>query len=185
MRIVNHKISIAQGETPLYTFSVKYSDGSPYVLTSSDVNTYAIEFVIRPTIYSKGLEYIFRRYIPVDIHRFDSTTIVTYAEADWNDLIGPSAGNENLLHKCLVGGVYEYAYFANGVWNDYDFIVSIQFPYAETKNFEPKPYLYEINLLGGTAIVPTPVVTSCPVTVSRKVVILSPKEFKVEGSLGV
>ena len=67
MRIVNNKIYIIRGETPTYNVTVKYRDsGVPYMLTEGDraklVNP-IIEFVVRPSIYSREDDYVFRFYI--------------------------------------------------------------------------------------------------------------------------
>lgn len=187
MRIVNHRISMYRGETPLYTATAQLATGAPYMILTSDTLDYCWEFVVRKAIFSKGDDYIFRKYIniPSTLKRFDSLVVLDYGEADWDNLVG---GIENRLYRLSIGGVYEYAYYDTDIneWVDYNFPIYVQFDYDTTKNFEPKVYLYEVNLLGGTLIAPPPAVdTTCPLTVSKKVIILSPTDFKVEGSIGV
>lgn len=191
MKIVNHKISIVRGETPIYTASLRKTDGTPFKILSADPLTYYIEFVIRESPYSTGKDsYLFRRYISTgNIFRPIDDTIVEYEELTWNDLIPPAAGDALRIHKMLdERGVYEYRYYeyaGGGQWLPYSFGYAMSFPYSETKEFEPKNYFYEVNLIGGTPIDPAPTsLAECPITISKKINITPPREFKVEASIG-
>lgn len=191
MRIVNHKISIVRGETPLYKASLKLADDTPYFFLIADQNRYAVEFVIRPSIYSKDNDFIFRRYllIPDTIKKFASNLVVDLPEGLWEDDVGPIAGAEDSLHRMKVGGLYEYAYHDGTDWIPYNFPIQIQFPYSETSKFEPKTYFYEINIVGG-ALKTGPIevgeipVEDEPIGVFRKIPVLTAREFRVEGSIG-
>ena len=59
MKIVNHKISIVRGETPIYTATLRKTDGTPFKILFADPLTYYIEFVIRESPYSTGEEFLF------------------------------------------------------------------------------------------------------------------------------
>lgn len=199
MKIVNHKISMMRGETPTYSANIKMAEDIPYIILEiEDVVKqpfFVVEFVIRPTIYSKGDDFLFRRYIQVqaqlnnddlvDIPRFKSRTVRDrVGNPDWDSV--QTGEVEGYLYRQKIGNIYEYRYLLGRVWQQYDFKVGVVFPYEETKDFEPKIYWYEINLLSGELLNPVPTsMTECPITVINKTIILPPREFKVEASIGV
>lgn len=189
MKVVNHKISMMRGETPTYFSSVKFADGTPYMNTDP-ANLYCFEFVVRPSIYASGNDFVFRTYKKVNtetIPIFPSRLVIDYGEAAWNDDIGPQAGYEYYLHRLKVGDIYEYRIYKDRSWITYSFDLEITFPYSSTRHFEPKIYYYEINLLGGIMLAETPRDSSvCPLeTIVVKIPLITPKEFKVEASIGV
>lgn len=198
MKVVNHKISMMRGETPTYSANIKMAEDIPYIILKTDdivQPTFVVEFVIRPTIYSKGDDFLFRRYIQVqaqlnngdlvDIPRFESRTVIDReGDPDWE--IIQDGEVEGYLYRQLIGNIYEYRYLLDGEWQKYNFNIGVVFPYSETKDFEPKIYWYEINLLSGELLNPVPTsMTECPITVINKTIILPPREFKVEASIGV
>lgn len=186
-----------RGETPTYSANIKMAEDIPYIILKTDgivEPAFVVEFVIRPTIYSKGDDFLFRRYIQVqaqlnngdlvDIPRFKSRTVRDrVGDPDWEDI---QDGEEGYLYRQLIGNIYEYRYLLDDEWQKYNFNIGVVFPHSETKDFEPKIYWYEINLLSGELLnsITTPM-TECPITVINKTIILPPREFKVEASIGV
>lgn len=177
MRVVNNKISMYRGETPSYVARVYKDDGTPLILTDPAKN-YQIEFIVRPDVYSRE-NYLFRRYLNVDVVRFASTDIIEYIGEEWLDGEPPRGNAAGKLHRLKVDGEYEYRYYENDVWKLYEFEIQVDFPHEETKHFEPKKYYYEISLLQVADSV-TP-----PEEIIKKTVIIPPHEFNVEGSIGV
>ena len=208
MRIVNNKIYIIRGETPTYNVSVKYRDtGAPFMLVESDrdrIHNPIIEFVVRPSIYSRDDDYVFRTYMmlegdtdaeedyPYAIHWFDSSEIVPYpgmsmnpAVYEWDDEIEPVVGKENYLYYLDVGGIREYRYYNDDLednkWVPYDFRISFQFPYKYTSVLENKTYKYEIALIGGNPVEHED--DELPISIDYKRPLMEANDFIVGGSL--
>ena len=202
MKIINNKIYIIRGETPTYNVSVKYRNtGVPYILTTTDsdkIKNPIVEFVVRPSIYSRDEEYVFRTYmllegnLSLNIHRFDSRETIEYPgtsssyTSEWSDEVSPLVGYENYLYYKVTAGVREYRYYdanrATGKWVPYEFRISFQFPYEYTSIMENKTYKYEIVLLGGT-LKSSYASDELPIDIDYKEPLLEANDFIVGGSL--
>lgn len=171
MKIVNNRIYISQGETPTYDVSVKDENtGAPFTIPSG-INNPVIEFIVRPSVYDRKDDYVFKCYIPYSNkkaeHDFGDTTVQTYtvsseADNEWsNDYdFKDSNGNDQpqnaLFRKEIVigSGEWEYRYFnpdATGTgddykWIPYEFRITFPFPYEATSLMESKQYKYEVTL---------------------------------------
>jgi hypothetical protein len=203
MKIVNNRIYIVRGETPTYDVSVINKDnGAPFVVLEKFLNP-TIDFVVRPSVYSRDDEYVFRAYLKMkNIHKFPTEEIVDYpVDGPWDNSVTPVPGNEQKLHRRTVatatGNVYEYSYYADGKWVRYEFRITFMFPHYATKVMEPKTYQYEVTLLGGNVKVghdgkdissdlETTQATAfdkLPIDVVYKKPLLDPTDFVVGGSM--
>lgn len=191
MRIVNDKIYIIKGETPTYNALVinKYT-GAPYIIDSGVENPY-IEFIVRPSIYNRKDDYVFRLFLDCSsVHRFSSVDVVEYSQSVWDNDVPPSAGDENKLFRRTVDGVSDYRYFdpdATGSgtdykWIPYEFVISFMFPYSATSLMEAKQYKYEISLYGGS-VKSNPKPDEIPINITYKDPILEATDFIVGGSI--
>lgn len=150
MLIRNNVITIAKGETPTYKASfIDKITGTPFMI-SSGVEYPVIEFVVRPSIYSRDNDYVFKVFVDQsEVHKFsnDSPSSVVLVD-DWTT--GPAVGEEGLLHKRVVGDTVEYKYWdeTDSEWVDYEFSITVTFPYTSTSKMENKTYKYEISLFG-------------------------------------
>lgn len=202
MKIVNNKITIVRGETPTYDASIiDVKTGAPYIIVEKILNP-TIEFVVRPSLYSRENEFVFRAFIMLsNVHKFPTEDIAEYAhEGVWNDEIAPDEENSKKLHRRTIvtgkGKTYEYAYYENGKWVIYDLRLTFMFPHDTTKKMEPKTYQYEITLLGGNLIgnygndisveldreLGT-AYSNLPINVVYKKPLLDPTDFTVGGSM--
>lgn len=180
MKIVNNRIYITKGETSTYNAYVIDDDtGAPFTLPSG-IDNPIIEFVVRPSIYNRKDDFVFKCYLlyadKKAEHDFGDTTVQTYtvtseADNEWsNDYnFKDSEGNDQpqnaLFRKEVVIGsdTWEYRYFnpdATGTgddykWIPYEFNITFSFPYEATSLMESKPYKYEIALFSAD-ITPTP-----------------------------
>ena len=179
MKIVNDRIYITKGETPTYDVDViDDNTGAPFTLPSG-INNPVIEFIVRPSIYDRKDDFVFKCYIPYADkkaeHDFGDTAVQTYtvtseADNEWSndyefkDAEGNDQPQNALFRKEVVIGsdTWEYRYFnpdATGTGDDYKWIpykfnIKFQFPYEATSLMEGKKYKYEIALFGAD-ITPT------------------------------
>jgi len=155
MLIRNNVITIAKGETPTYKASfIDKITGVPYMI-SSGIENPVVEFVVRPSIYSRDNDYVFKVFVDQsEVHKFadDSPSSVVLVD-DWTE--GPVEGEEGLLHKRVIGDTVEYKYWDGDEtsptyheWVDYEFSITVTFPYTSTSKMENKTYKYEISLFG-------------------------------------
>lgn len=170
MRIVNNVIYIKQGETPTYEAIIKNRDGSPFVLTDvtvpgveTDDAKFIVEFVVKPSSYTRNTDVNFRHYIDVsDKQIFDGTELKDYNlefnvsetdAQDWDTAKHPTDPSIYLYRRTYKSsnGVKEhfYGYYKNNAWHDYEFTFNTIFQYPETAVMEAKKYCYEITLLFG------------------------------------
>ena len=197
MKIVNNKIYIVKGETPLYDVSViDDKTGAPYMVTTlpDDVDNpgYVIQFNVTPSIYDGKNKYVYNNYLLLheNLHTFPTTKIEDYLGGDeWRTdySFADSKGHEQnryaLFRKEVVKGsnVWEYKYFENGQWNDYELRISFMFPYEATSKMEPKTYKYEVTLFGGSKK-DFPGAGENPVNITYKKPLLEATDFIVGGS---
>ena len=188
-RIVNDNIFISRGETAFYNKKVIMRDGTPMIITTTLQNP-TIEFVVRPTAYSRGEDYIFRVWLrltgtnpELDIKQFDSVEVIDYLETSWDNDVPPTEGNENKLHRLITNNVATFRYYDYDLleWVEYSFNIRFQFPYYSISQLEPNEYVYEISLLAGNLTNNDP--NQSPVIPSFKYQILTPHLFKVGGSI--
>lgn len=177
---------MTRGDTPTYSVKIVSKDGTPLIITTGILNP-IIEFVIKEGVFYKESPIFVHRMWITSTKIFDSNEVVLYTSPSWVD--PPMIGDYNKLHKKkdLINNTYTYKYFDNNTeqWRDYEFSLTFVFPYDFTKTLEPKTYLYELILLGGelkNPPLPTDSIET-PINVSFKKTLLTPSEFKVEGSL--
>lgn len=177
MKIVNDRISIIKGETPTYDVSVRNrKTGAPYTIPSGVKNP-VIEFIVRPSVYDRKDDYVFKCYLSYKDkkaeHDFGDTEVQTYtvdneSDNEWsNDYnFTDSEGNDqpqNALFRkeTVVGsGDWEYRYYnpdATGTgtdykWIPYDFRITFPFPYEATSLMESKTYKYEIVMFSADIV---------------------------------
>ena len=188
-RIVNDNIFISRGETAFYNKNVITRNGTPLIITTT-LNNPTIEFVVRPTAYSRGDDSIFRTWLrltgitpDLDIKQFETVEVIDYLETSWDNDVPPAEGNENKLHRLITNNVATFRYFddVSNKWVEYSFNIRFQFPYYSTAQLEPNEYVYEITLLAGNLTNDEP--DQSPVEPSFKYPILTPHLFKVGGSI--
>ena len=167
MRITNNVIYIAKGETGTYDVSViDRKTGVPFILPKG-INNPAIEFIVRPSIYNRDDDFVFRAYLMrTTDHRFETDEVVNYNEPDqetiaqWSDASKPVVGDEGkLFRRYLDDGSCDFRYYdENQVyadeygtthWIPYEFKINFTFPYEATSLMENKTYKYEVTLFGG------------------------------------
>lgn len=171
MKIVNNRIYIVKGETSTYDVSVIDKDTGAPLTIPSGIDNPVIEFIVRPSIYNRKDDFVFKCYISYADkkaeHDFGDTTIQTYtvtteADNEWSndydflDADGNPQPQNALFRKEKVIGSdeWEYRYFnsnATGTgddykWIPYDFKIVFAFPYEATSLMESKPYKYEVTL---------------------------------------
>lgn len=204
MKIVNNKIYINKGETPTYNVAVIDKDtGAPFmlpVLPDNNGRKWIVEFVVRPSIYDRDDDYVFKALLLRDDKQFTTDKIETYnytSEADniWDtqysfiDSKGDVQDNTALFRKEVEKGkgVWEYAYFENGEWKPYEFRINFMFPYQYTSKMEAKTYKYEIVLFGGTGAdeydEEINYDSELPIVIEYKKFLLESTDFIVGGSL--
>lgn len=181
MKIINNKIYIAKGETPTYDVSVidKQTE-APYMLPSG-INNPVIEFIVRPSVYNRADDYVFRAYLDYSTHKkFETPELVEYTDNQWDDSNAPSSGDEEKLHfRITSDGIKEYRYYENGAWVPYEFRISFMFPYEATSLMESKQYKYEVVLFGADVLPGNAGLTN----ISYKEPLLEATDFIVGGSL--
>lgn len=155
-RIVNDKIQLTRGETPTYNVRVINKEtGAPFTI-SPYINNPVVEFVVRPSIYSRESEFVFKAYLDcahLPKLEFDAVESLRY-ENDTLDVLNdtetPSTGENGILYYINAGGGERgYAYYDGSTWKEYEFRLLFQFPYWATSVMEPKTYAYQVTLLGG------------------------------------
>ena len=63
MKIVNNKIYIGRGETPTYhVYVIDEDSGAPFIVPVGVENP-VLEFIVRPSIYDREDDYVFKTYI--------------------------------------------------------------------------------------------------------------------------
>lgn len=206
MQIINNKISIVKGETPTYDAAIIEVDGSPLRTViptpASDDYQYYIEFVVRPSIYDREDDFVYKSYHLVDVHRFDEDVWVDYNEEFgyteeqnkagtvlWSDDDVPSESKKNLLFRRTNNKVTDYRYYDDTTtaedgthWIPYEVRLIFKFPYEYTSNMEAKVYKYEIALFGGVSN-PDHGINEIPVTIDYKRPLLDATDFTVRGTL--
>jgi hypothetical protein len=158
--------------------------GAPFMIVERINNPY-VEFVVRPSIYSREEDYVFKTYINMfDKHKFQTTDIVDYNGSVWDNDNPPATGDEYKLHRRTVSGISDYAYYdyTNNEWIEYTFRISFQFPYNSTSAMESKTYKYEVTLFGGN-INASATGDQIPLIVDYKHPLLEASDFVVGGSL--
>lgn len=156
MKIVNNKIYIGRGETPTYhVYVIDEDSGAPFIVPVGVENP-VLEFIVRPSIYDREDDYVFKTYITLDnVKRFDSEEPVEYNDSDWDNSNPPSESNENkLFRRKIAEKEYDYRYYDSTIeddnedsrWVPYNFEIKFQFPYDSTSLMEAKTYKYEIVL---------------------------------------
>lgn len=165
MRIVNNVISIAKGETSTYDVSViDKKTGVPFILPKGIQNP-AIEFIVRPSIYNRDDDFVFRAYLlRTSDHMFETDEVVDYNDpedeitAQWDDAVKPVEGDEGkLFRRYLSDGSSDFRYYDENQineddathWIPYEFKINFTFPYEATSLMENKTYKYEVTLFGG------------------------------------
>lgn len=203
MKIVNNKISINKGETPTYNVAVIDRDtGAPFrlpVLPDGKARQWIVEFIVRPSIYDREDDYVFKALLLRNDKQFTTDKIETYhRNSDNEDLWdsqydfnahGQQATRDALFRgeTVLGSGVWEYRYFENGEWKPYEFRINFMFPYQYTSVMEAKTYKYEIVLFGGTGADEYDKNVSydsdLPIIIEYKKFLLESTDFVVGGSL--
>lgn len=204
MKIVNNKIYINKGETPTYNVAVIDKDtGAPFrlpVLPDGEERQWIVEFIVRPSIYDREDDYVFKALLLRNDKQFTTDKIETYnytSEADniWDaqysfiDSQGDTQDNTALFRKEVEKGkgIWEYRYFENGEWKPYEFRINFMFPYQYTSVMEAKTYKYEIVLFGGTGADEYDQNVSydsdLPIIIEYKKFLLESTDFVVGGSL--
>jgi hypothetical protein len=191
MKIINNKVYMSKGETPTYDRTViDKNTGVPFLI-SSDIDNPIIEFIVRPSIYAREDDFVFRAYLDYsNIKRFESGDVVDYVGSVWDNENPPSNDNKDKLFRRLINGEYDYRYYdenATGTgteykWVPYEFRISLMLPYASTSVMEAKTYKYEITLFGGTKK-DNPSENEIPINITYKYPILEAEDFVVGGSL--
>lgn len=208
MRIVNNKIYIARGETPTYSASVIDKEtGAPLIIDKGIISpegspkrTMIIEFVVRDSVYDRSekirLKYNLILKEDETFHVFDDQVIRSYnklghlpgydAETEkfiWDDSVKPETGDENRLHRYTADNKENfYLYYDGSKWVDYEFSFDVTFAYVDTSIMEPKSYVYEITLFGGS-LKPNPAKWDTIVNPIYMKPLLSATEFIVEASI--
>lgn len=199
MKIINDNITIVQGETPTHNRAVIDKDtGAPYIISKGINNPY-IEFIVRPSVYTKKNDYVFKAYLDCsNIKRFDE--IVDYNDVLWTD---EEPSDTSKLYRRNFNGDYDYRYwdsektYDDGThWHPYEFRITFTFPYADgqvkrgeetilksggTSVMEAKTYKYDITLFGGikkAEFNPGEI----PIIIDYKKPLLTAANFIVEGS---
>lgn len=177
MKIINNKIYISKGETPTYTANVIDKETGAPLTISSGINNPLIQFIVRPSIYSREDDFVMKEDMLYDGKRFEQ--IKDYEEAFWNDDI---PGESNILYR--KGLDYKFYNSETEKWEPYSFEISFQFPYSDTSKMEPKIYKYEITLFGGS-LKPTEELAykETPINIDYKKPLLEATDFIVGGSL--
>lgn len=150
MKIVNDKIYIARGETPTYDVKVKdRKTGVPFILPSG-LEHPIIEFVVRPSVYSKGDDFAIKKYLDfTDYPRFDDVSYFPEVPNGVTDADNkPLPGDESKLHKYARDGETDYYYYTGSEWKKYEFQISFTMLYDNTSKLEEKTYKYEVALFG-------------------------------------
>lgn len=181
MKIINNKIYIVQGETPTYTASVIDKDtGHPYMILNTTM-TPVVEFIVRPSIYNRADDYVYRAYMMMNnIHQFETDEVVDYDQSVWED--APLTENLGKLHRRTLDGVNDFAYWDGSKWVPYEFEVSFYFDYEAMKKLEAKTYKYDITLYYGN-LKENYVEGENPVEIRDKKPLLEATDFVVGGSL--
>lgn len=169
MRIVNNVISIAKGETSTYDVSViDKKTGVPFMLPKGIQNP-AIEFIVRPSIYNRDDDFVFRAYLlRTSDHMFETDEVVNYNDpedvyeeettAQWDNDVKPVEGDEGkLFRRYKSDGSCDFRYYDENQineddathWIPYEFKINFTFPYEATSLMENKTYKYEVTLFGG------------------------------------
>ena len=130
MRIVNNKIYIARGETATYDVSVQDNKtGAPFTIPSGYKNP-VIEFIVRPSVYDRKDDYVFKCYLDYTAklaeHDFGDTSVQDYDGETWdNNYTFISADGESqpinaLYRKQIIKGIdeYEYKYYTSNTKGD-------------------------------------------------------------------
>lgn len=204
MKIVNNKISINKGETPTYNVAVIDRDtGAPFrlpVLPDGKARQWIVEFIVRPSIYDREDDYVFKALLLRNDKQFTTDKIETYnyisdsdnlwdAQYSFFDEYGNTQDRTALFRKEVKKGegVWEYRYFENGEWKPYEFRINFMFPYQYTSVMEAKTYKYEIVLFGGTGADEYDKNVSydsdLPIIIEYKKFLLESTDFVVGGSL--
>lgn len=205
MKIVNNKITIGRGETPTYDVAVIDRDtGAPFmlpILPDNPDRKWIIEFIVRPSIYNRDDEYVFKALLLRTDKQFTTNVIETYEYASeeqniWDDNYdfkidgeGIEQQNRNALFRketAKGSGVWDYAYYEAGTWVPYEFKINFMFPYEYTSKMESKTYKYEIVLFGGTSDNPIEDLVydaELPLNIEYKKFLLNSTDFEVGGSL--
>ena len=182
MKIINNKIYIVQGETPTYKASVIDRDtGHPYIILTTDLFP-VVEFVVRPSIYNRADDFVYRAYFEMDhIQQFATDEVEEYKLSDWTD--PPLTGDDEKLHYMnKPNGAKEYAYWDGSKWVKYDFEIEFSFDYETMKKLEAKTYKYDITLYYGQ-LKENSVRGENPVEIIYKKPLLEATDFIVGGSL--
>lgn len=201
MKIVNDKISIVQGETATHNrVVIDRETGAPFMIADGVNNPY-IEFIVRPSVYTKKDDYVFKAYLDCSgIKRFKSNEILNYNEpntdeVEWTDDI---TGDGDRLYRKFYQGNITYRYYdadktyTDGThWHPYEFRIAFTFPYADgqkgdnliggTSTMEAKTYKYDITLFGG-AKKDNFTRGEIPIVIDYKKPLLKAADFIVEGS---
>lgn len=163
-RIVNNVIYMGAGETATYDVKIiDRSTGAPYILPVDKNNNFVISFVVKPSVYSKTVDPVIKKYIVLsDTLKLDTTNIYYYDGALWdNDYVfGSDQPKIKALYKKISsdGKGYEYRYYdENAVddgtndykWKPYEFRLTFPFFYEDTIDLAPKQYKYEVTLFAG------------------------------------
>lgn len=204
MKIVNNKITINKGETPTYNVAVIDKDtGAPFrlpVLPDGKDRTWIVEFIVRPSIYNRDDDYVFKALLLRTDREFTTDKLETYyypsdAQNFWDDSYsfvdsyGNSQDRNALFRKETAkgSGVWEYKYFDGSTWKNYEFRINFMFPYEYTSKMEAKTYKYEIVLFGGVPnnSIPNNVLygETLPIDIEYKKFLLESMDFEVGGSL--
>ncbi len=203
MKIVNNKITINKGETPTYNVAVIDRDtGAPFrlpVLPDGKARQWIVEFIVRPSIYDREDDYVFKALLLRNDKQFTTDKIETYHrnsdnEQLWSSLYDFDAYGQQDTRDALFrgetvlgSGVWEYRYFENGEWKPYEFRINFMFPYQYTSVMEAKTYKYEIVLFGGTGADEYDKNVSydsdLPILIEYKKFLLESTDFVVGGSL--
>lgn len=187
MKIVNDRIYISRGETPTYDVKVKdKKTGIPFML-SSGMKHPVIEFIVRPSLYSKDNDYVLKAYLDYsDFKKFDDVNIsledipnVTINEIEEGRA---PISNTGKLHKYSHDGVVEYYYHDGSKWVRYEFSISFTMSHENTSKMEEKTYKYEVVLLDGDPKYDGDDVIGFN-TINYKKLLLEATDFIVGGSL--
>lgn len=178
MQITNDNIYIVRGETPTHNRSVIDKDtGVPYIIPDGINNPY-IEFTVRPSLYDKKDNYVFKAYLDCsNVKRFSQREPLDYNEPntdvfEWTDDV---VGETDRLYRKFYMGDISYRYYdpekeyvekdgSKSHWHPYSFSIHFSFPYADgqvrkgeedilkfggTSAMEAKKYKYSITLIAG------------------------------------
>lgn len=207
MQIINNKISIVKGETPTYDAFIIEKDGSPIRLikpksTPIGDYIYCIEFVVRPSIYNRESDFVYRSYHKMDVPLFASDVVIDYnvefnytpeqntsGDVLWTDGYVPQENKKEFLFRRTNNNVSDYRYYDESQtaedgthWIPYTLSLTFQFPYDKTSKMEAKTYQYEITLFGGLRKQTTSN-DEIPLIIDFKRPLLEATDFKVGGTL--